>query len=179
MSGTDPVPDVADSSIFPDDIGRRIVFLGKEALLARLSNQRHVASERVVDRFFYLSREQAYYYTDVYVLTEVLAAVRSGATAAQAVAVFEDAKHSEIGILHGATNWTETHLQQSPKSVIKAAMELIETSEGHDVKVNEATLVLQAMAAEKGCVFSFDSDLRTLARSRGVETFPYADGCWL
>jgi hypothetical protein len=81
VSGTDPVPDVDDSSIFPDDIGRRIVFLGKEALLARLSNQRHTASEHVVDRFFDLSRKQAYYYTDVYVLAEVLATVRSGASA--------------------------------------------------------------------------------------------------
>ena len=57
------------------------MFLGKEALLARLSNQRHTASEHVVDRFFDLSRERAYYYTDVYVLAEVLATVRSGASA--------------------------------------------------------------------------------------------------
>jgi len=179
VSGTDPVPDVDDSSIFPDDIGRRIVFLGKEALLARLSNQRHTASEHVVDRFFDLSRKQAYYYTDVYVLAEVLATVRSGASAAQAVSVFEDAKDSEIGVLHGGSDWAETHLQQSPKDVIEAAMELIGASEGQNVKFNEATLVLQAMAAENGCVFSFDSDLRSLARSRDVETMPYEDGCWL
>ena len=104
MSGSNPVSGVDDASIFPDDIGRRIVFLGKEALLARLSNQRHTASERVADRFFHLSRTQAYYYTDVYVLAEVLATVRSGTTAAQAVAVFEDAKNSQIGILHGGTD---------------------------------------------------------------------------
>jgi predicted nucleic acid-binding protein len=179
VSGVDPIPDVDDSVIFPDEVGRYIVFLGKEALLARLSNQRRAKSERVVDRFFQLSRDQAYYFTDVYVLAEVLATVRSGASAAQAVGVFEDAKDSEIRIRHGATDWNETRLQQSPKAVLEAAMELIDESEEQDVKFDEAALVLQAMAAENGCVFSFDSDLRTLARSRGVETLPYADGCWL
>lgn len=132
-----------------------------------------------MDRFFHLSRQRAYYYTNVYVLAEVLAAVRSGSTAAQAIAVFEDAKNSQIRIRHGATDWDETRLAESPKQVVEAAMTLIGQSEGQDVKFNEAALVLQALAAENGCVFSFDSGLRTLARSRGVETLPYVDGCWL
>lgn len=160
------------------DHGQRIVFLGKEVLLARLSDQRPKA-EPVVDRFFHLSRDQAYYFTDVYVLAELLAAVRSGATAEKAVAVFEDAKASQIRVLHGADEWNETELRQSPKETVEAAMNLIAESSDHDVKFDEAALVLQAMAAEHGCVFSFDGPLRTLARSRGVETLPYVDECWL
>lgn len=178
MSGSNPVEGIDDSTIFPVDHGRRIVFLGKEALLARLSDQRPQA-EQVVDRFFHLSRDQAYYFTDIYVLAELLATVRSGTTAEKAVDVFEDAKASQIRVLHGTDEWDKTELQQSPKETMEAAMNLIAESGGHDVKFDEAALVLGAMAAERSCVFSFDSSLRTLARSRDVETLPYVDGCWL
>ena len=90
MRGSDPIDGIDDSVIFPSEPGNKVIFFGKEALLARLSDVRDEPREEIVDRFFYLSREQGYYFTDVFVIAEFLSTVRYGTSAERAEEVKGD-----------------------------------------------------------------------------------------
>lgn len=179
MSGAEPVEDCDDSTIFPDHLGRVAVFLDKEALLARLTDTRSQRKEAIVDRFFFLSRARAFYFTDIYVISELLGTVRSGSTAEAAIALMDDLESSTIEVHHGPDRWDESTLTQSPKEVFEAGTDLIRQAKKHDVKFNEASLVMQAITAEKGCIFSYDKPVRGLARAYDLDVFPYLDDCWL
>ena len=178
MRGSKPVTGLDDTIVFSEHLGHVAVFLDKEALLARLSDERSERKEAIVDRFFHLSRDQAFYFTDVYVLAEVLGKVRSGTTAAATVEFMDNISNSAIEIHYGADRWDESVLTQSPKEVFEAGADLIRTANKHDVKFDEATLVLQAITAENGCVLSFDKPVREISRAFDVEVFPYTDNCW-
>lgn len=174
MHGADPVRDHPDSLIFPADHGKSTIFLGKEALLARLTDLRSSRHQEVIDRFFELSRDQAFYYTNVYVLAEVFTSVRYGTSAHEAAQLQTDIQNSAIRVLHGSDDWDSTSLSKSPKDVFLAATQLYEEREKIAFNITEATLVLEAARAEASFVFTYDSTIATLARSFGLDVLPYA-----
>lgn len=176
MRGAEPIDGVDDSVIFPSEPGNRVIFLGKEALLARLSDFRGDVREKVVDRFFYLSRNQGYYFTDAFVIAEFLSTVRYGTSAEQAEEIKDDLLASAIRVQHGNDDWGETHLDSSPKQVLLIATELFGERDWLEFSVQEATLVLAASDADY--LFSFDAAVRELARSLGIEVLPYNDTIW-
>lgn len=174
MHGADPVRDHQDSIIFPADRGKSTVFLGKEALLARLTDLRSSQHQAVVDRFFELSRDQAFYYTNVYVLAEVFTSVRYGTSAHETAQLQTDIQNSAIRVLHGSDDWDSTTLSNTPKEVFLAATQLYEEREKISFNITEATLVLEAARAEASFVFTYDGTVATLARSFGLDVLPYA-----
>lgn len=103
MADTDREFSFNDSLVFPDDIGTAIVFLDKEALLVRLTTD--YCSERrqaIVDRFFEISGDRAYYITDAYVVAKVISALRSKRGAHEALDLYGDIKDSELVVQHGS-----------------------------------------------------------------------------
>jgi hypothetical protein len=174
VHGADPVPDHPDSVIFPADHGKATVFLGKEALLARLTDLRSTRHQEVIDRFFELSRDQAFYYTNVYVLAEVFTSVRYGTSAREAAQLQADIEDSAIRVLHGSDDWSSTNLSNTPKEVFLAATQLYEEREKIAFNITEATLVLEAARAEASFVFTYDGTIATLARSFGLDVLPYS-----
>ena len=115
VRGAEPINGVDDSVIFPSEPGNKVIFLGKEALLARLSDLRGEVREEIVDRFFYLSRNQGYYFTDAFVIAEFLSTVRYGTSAERTGEIKDDLLASAIRVRHGDDDWGETHLDSSPK----------------------------------------------------------------
>jgi hypothetical protein len=176
VRGSDPIDGIDDSVIFPSEPGNKVIFLGKEALLARLSDLRGEPREEIVDRFFYLSREQGYYFTDAFVIAEFLSTVRYGTSAERAEEVRDDLLSSAIRVRYGNDDWEETELESSPKEVLLIATELFSERDWIDFSVQEATLVLAGVDADY--IFSFDTAVRELARSLGVEVLPYTDAIW-
>ena len=124
VRGSEPINGIDDSVIFPSEPGNKVIFLGKEALLARLSDVRDEPREEIVDRFFYLSREQGYYFTDVFVIAEFLSTVRYGTSAERAEEVKGDLLSSAIRVRYGNDDWGETELESSPKEILSIATEL-------------------------------------------------------
>lgn len=164
---TGPSRDVSfdDDLVFHEDIGTVVVYLDKEALLARLTaDHRSERKEAVVDRFFELSGERAYYVTDAYVVAEVVSAFRSRRSADAALELYEDIKQSDLIVQHGSDPWEADELTASPRAVMDAAAEFLVQYPRHDVSLQEAILVLQAKRGED-CLFSFDSSIRNLARA--------------
>ena len=124
MRGSDPIDGIDDSVIFPSEPGNKVIFFGKEALSARLSDVRDEPREEIVDRFFYLSREQGYYFTDVFVIAEFLSTVRYGTSAERAEEVKGDLLSSAIRVRYGDDDWEETELESSPREILLIATEL-------------------------------------------------------
>jgi hypothetical protein len=176
VRGAKPIDGVDNSVIFPSEPGNKVIFLGKEALLARLSDLRGDVREEVVDRFFYLSRNQGYYFTDTFVIAEFLSTVRYGTSAKRAEEVRDDLLSSAIRVRYGDDDWEETELENSPKEVLLIATELFSERDWIEFSVQEATLVLAASDADY--LFSFDTAVRKLARSLDVEVLPYTDVIW-
>ena len=174
MHGADPVPDHPDSVIFPADRGKSTVFVGKEALLARLTDLRSARHQEVIDRFFELSRDQAFYYTTVYVLAEVFTSVRYGTSARETAQLQADIQDSAIRVLHGSDDWDSPSPSKTPKEIFLAATQLYEEREKIAFNVTEATLVLAAARADASFVFTYDGTVATLARSFGLDVLPYA-----
>lgn len=168
-----------DGLVFPDDIGNVVVFLDKESLLARLTaDQRSPRKQAVVDRFFELSGERAYYVTDAYVVAEVVSAFRSKRGAREALELYEDIKQSDLLVQHGSDSWGERALSASPRTVMDAAAEFLGQFPKHDVALQEAILVLQARR-ENACLFSFDSPIRNLARACDISVYPVTSSIYL
>jgi hypothetical protein len=174
VNGADPIPNHPDSVIFPPDSGRTLVFLGKEALLARLTDLRSSRHQHVVDRFFELSRDQAFYYTNVYVLAEVFTTVRYGTSARQTAALQADVQDSAIQVLHGSDDWDTETPSRTPKEIFLAATQLYTEREKIAFNITEATLVLEAARVHADFVFTYDGTVATLARSFGLDVLPYA-----
>ena len=173
MRGEKKVSNTQDSTIFPETNGKKLIFLDKEALLARLSNTRSTEKEDIVHRFFYLSRNQGFYYTDIYVMAEVFSTVSSKASTREAAKLRSDILTSSIEVRHGSDNWKKENLTKSPKNVFLAAAEALEERGKIDCKLPEATLILQAAAAGADYVFSYDEAVRKFSASFGVATLPY------
>ena len=176
MRGSDPIDGIDDSVIFPSEPGNKVIFFGKEALLARLSDVRDEPREEIVDRFFYLSREQGYYSTDVFVIAEFLSTVRYGTSAERAEEVKGDLLSSAIRVRYGDDDWEETELESSPKEILLIATELFSERDWIEFSVQEAALVLAG--ADADYIFSFDTAVRELARSLDIEVLPYTDAIW-
>lgn len=176
MRGSDPIDGIDDSVIFPSEPGNKVIFFGKEALLARLSDVRDEPREEIVDRFFYLSREQGYYFTDVFVIAEFLSTVRYGTSAERAEEVKGDLLSSAIRVRYGDDDWEETELESSPKEILLIATELFSERDWIEFSVQEAALVLAG--ADADYIFSFDTAVRELARSLDIEVLPYTDAIW-
>ena len=176
MRGSDPLDGIDDSVIFPSEPGNKVIFFGKEALLARLSDVRDEPREEIVDRFFYLSREQGYYFTDVFVIAEFLSTVRYGTSAERAEEVKGDLLSSAIRVRYGDDDWEETELESSPKEILLIATELFSERDWIEFSVQEAALVLAG--ADADYIFSFDTAVRELARSLDIEVLPYTDAIW-
>ena len=155
MRGSDPIDGIDDSVIFPSEPGNKVIFFGKEALLARLSDLRGEPREEIIDRFFYLSREQGYYFTDVFVIAEFLSTVRYGTSAERAEEVKGDLLSSAIRVRYGDDDWEETELESSPKEILLIATELFSERDWIEFSVQEAALVLAGVNAD--CIFSFDT----------------------
>ena len=158
MRGSDPVDGIDDSVIFPSEPGNKVIFFGKEALLARLSDVRDEPREEIVDRIFYLSREQGYYFTDAFVIAEFLSTVKYGTLAERAEEVRGDLLSSAIRVRYGDDDWEETELESSPKYVLLIATELFGERDWIDFSVQEAALVLAG--ADANYIFSFDTAVR-------------------
>lgn len=179
MSGENDVPEVDDEVIFPEGVGNVLVYLDKESLLARLTaDQRSVRKQVVVDRFFELSSERAYYATDTYVVAEVVSAFRSKRGAQAAVELYDDIKRSDLAVQHGGDPWESHNLSKSPRRVLDAAAAFIAGYPKHDVSLQEALLVLQAKRGNDW-LFSFDGPLRTLGRACGLTVLPFTDRAYL
>ena len=176
MRGSDPIDGIDDSVIFPSEPGNKVIFFGKEALLARLSDVRDEPREEIVDRFFYLSREQGYYFTDAFVIAEFLSTVRYGTSAERAEEVKDDLLSSAIRVRYGDDDWEETELESSPKEILLIATELFSERDWIEFSVQEAALVLAG--ADADYIFSFDTAVRELARSLDIEVLPYTDAIW-
>ena len=176
MRGSDPIDGIDDSVIFPSEPGNKVIFFGKEALLARLSDVRDEPREEIVDRFFYLSREQGYYFTDVFVIAEFLSTVRYGTSAERAEEVKGDLLSSAIQVRYGDDDWEETELESSPREILLIATELFSERDWIEFSVQEAALVLAG--ADADYIFSFDTAVRELARSLDIEVLPYTDAIW-
>jgi hypothetical protein len=176
VRGSDPIDGIDDSVIFPSEPGNKVIFFGKEALLARLSDVRDEPREEIVDRFFYLSREQGYYFTDVFVIAEFLSTVRYGTSAERAEEVKGDLLSSAIRVRYGDDDWEETELESSPKEILLIATELFSERDWIEFSVQEAALVLAG--ADADYIFSFDTAVRELARSLDIEVLPYTDAIW-
>lgn len=176
MRGSDPIDGIDDSVIFPSEPGNKVIFFGKEALLARLSDVRDEPREEIVDRFFYLSREQGYYFTDVFVIAEFLSTVRYGTSAERAEEVKGDLLSSAIRVRYGDDDWEETELESSPREILLIATELFSERDWIEFSVQEAALVLAG--ADADYIFSFDTAVRELARSLDIEVLPYTDAIW-
>ena len=176
MRGAEPIDGVDDSVIFPSEQGNKVIFLGKEALLAWLSALRGDVREEIIDRFFYLSRNQGYYFTDAFVIAELLSTVRYGTSAERAGEIKDDLLASAIRVWHGNDDWGKTDLDSSPKEVLLIATELSGERDWLEFSVQEATLVLAASDADY--LFSFDTAVRELARSLDIEVLPYNDTIW-
>jgi hypothetical protein len=176
VRGSDPIDGIDDSVIFPSEPGNKVIFFGKEALLARLSDVRDEPREEIVDRFFYLSREQGYYFTDVFVIAEFLSTVRYGTSAERAEEVKGDLLSSAIRVRYGDDDWEETELESSPREILLIATELFSERDWIEFSVQEAALVLAG--ADADYIFSFDTAVRELARSLDIEVLPYTDAIW-
>lgn len=179
MAGTDSDLLVEDSLIFPDELGTVVVYLDKEALLARLTaDHRSERKQAVVDRFFELTGKRAYYVTDTYVVAEVVSAFRSNRGAHEAIDLYDDIKRSDLTIQHGSDPWMADELSASPRAVLDAAAEFLTRYPKHDVSLQEAILVLQAKRGDD-CLFSFDGPIRSLARSCNLSVYPVTDDVYL
>jgi hypothetical protein len=176
VQGTDPVKGIDDSAIFPPQPGKTLVFLEKEALLARLTDLRSARNQAIVDRFFHLSRNQSYYYTNVYVMAEVFTTVRYGTSAQEAAQVKDDILASNIEIRHGSDAWDTPTPSNTPKDVFLAAAELFAQREKIAFNFQEATLVLEAARADADFIFSYDGTVATLAWSFDIDILPYDAG---
>lgn len=173
MRGEKEVNNTQDSTIFPETKGKKLIFLDKEALLARLSNIRGSQKERIVDRFFFLSRDQGFYFTNIYIMSEVFSTVSSRATVKEAAQLRSDVLASSIEVRHGRDNWEKENLTKCPKNVFLAAAQALEDRAKIDCKLPEVMLVLQATAAGADYVFSYDEAVRKLSASFGVTTLPH------
>lgn len=169
------IEDIQDTIIFPKSPGKKIVFLDKESMLSRLSNIRDKQKQDVVDRFFTLSRDQAYYYTDIYIMSEVFSTVRSSESAEEMAKLREDLLKSSIEVMHGSDSWAEDVMSDSPKTVFLAATDALESRSSIDCKLPEAALVLQAAKAEADYLFSYDSAVRTLSSSFKIDPLPHTE----
>lgn len=173
------IPDVRDTTIFPDGTGKVIVYLDKESLLARLTDgQRSERKQAVVDRFFELSADRAYYFTDAYVVAELVSAFRAKRGAQEAVALYKDIKQSSLRVLHGADSWTALELTKSPQNVLDAAAEFIVRFPKHDVSLQEATLIIQAKRGDN-MLFSFDGPIRKLGLACDLTVLPYTESAYM
>ncbi|SFS00092.1 hypothetical protein SAMN05216559_2308 [Halomicrobium zhouii] len=156
-----------------------VVYLDKESLLARLTtNHRSEQKQAVVDRFFELTGQRAYYVTDAYVVAEVVSAFRSQRGAHEALDLYADIKASDMLVQHGSDPWDEGELSTSPRGVMDAAAEFLAQYPKHDVSLQEAILVLQAKRGDD-CLFSFDGPLRSLGRACGVSVYPVTEDVYL
>lgn len=201
MAADGGVSGVDDGEIFPDGFGTVIVYLDKEALLARLTADQRSARKQavvdlmqaslrlsefresarkqaVVDRFFELSGDRSYYMTDAYVIADVVSAFRSTRGAHEAVALYEDIKQSDLAVQHGADSWESRDLSKSPRDVSDAAAEFIDGYPKHDVSLQEAVLVLQAKRGDDW-LFSFDGALRTLGHACDLTVLPFTEQVYL
>ena len=179
MADTDREFSFNDSLVFPDDIGTAIVFLDKEALLVRLTTD--YCSERrqaIVDRFFEISGDRAYYITDAYVVAEVISAFRSKRGAHEALDLYEDIKDSDLVVQHGSDSWESNNLTASPRAVLDAAAEFLAQYPRHDVSIQEAILILQAKRGDD-YLFSFDGPIRKLGRACGLSVYPVTEEIYL
>lgn len=175
MRGGKELSNTDDSTIFPSSNGKKLIFLDKEALLARLSDIRSTRKQKIIDRFFYLSRNQGFYYTDVYVMAEVFSTINSKASAEEMAKLRTEVLDSSIRIRHGNNNWKDKNLTESPKDVFLAAVKTLENHTKIDCKLPETTLVMQAAAADANYVFSYDEAVRKLSRSFDIDTLPYVE----
>lgn len=173
MRGAESLNNVDDSVIFPKSHGKKLIFLDKEAMLSRLSNERSETKQRVVDRFFYLSRQQGYYYTSIYVMAEVFSTVCSGRPSSNTTKLKKDILNSSIQIRHGVDPWDSENLTETPKTVFLGAANVLEQRGDIDCKFSEAALVVQAAAAGADYVFSYDKAVRKLSASFGLTTLPH------
>lgn len=173
MRGSEPLAGLEDSLVFPDSHGKTVTFLGKEALLARLTNLRSRRHRDVADRFFYLSRNRAYYYTSVYVLAEVFSSVRYRASALATSRLKDDLLASEIEIRHGSDSWDTSTPTTTPREVFLTVARLFEERTKIEFNFQEATLVLEAARSDADFVFTYDGTVATLARSFDLDVLPY------
>ena len=179
MADTDREFSLDDSLVFPDDIGTAIVFLDKEAVLARLTtDHRSERKQAVVDRFFEISGDRAYYVTDAYVVAEVISAFRSKRGAHEALDLYEDIKDSDLVVQHGSDSWESNNLTASPRAVLDAAAEFLAQYPKHDVSIQEAILILQAKRGDD-YLFSFDGPIRKLGRACGLSVYPVTGEIYL
>lgn len=175
MRGADELDDVDDSVIFPKSSGKKLIFLDKESVLSRLSDKRNLIKQRVVDRFFYLSRQQSYYYTSIYVMAEVFSTVCSGGSGSDVADLRKDTLNSSIEIQHGVDPWDSEDMTETPKTIFLGATDVLEQREDIDCKFPEAALVVQAAAADANYVFSYDEAVRKLSESFGLTTLPHTE----
>lgn len=180
--GVTPVEDHSDESLFPSQPGNAIIYFGKETLLSWLTDIRSEIHQEAVDRFYYLSRDRAYYTTSVYQLAEVATKVRYDGSA-QAVSLLGDRiDGSAIRVVHGGDDWDETSHSRTSKDVFMASIELITTRKRLPVNFPEAALILDAARdnrnrTEDVYLFTFDGTLATLTDTFGIEVLPYNTPC--
>lgn len=185
MSATSRPPDEKPEACHPDDVlfpsgqGKVIVFLGKEALLAWLSDVRSGVHEAVLDRFYELGHRRGLFTTSAYQLVEVFTKVRYDRSA-EAVADFYDRIiDSQLHVLHGSDDWNDQYQERTPGDVFDAATGLFQERSDIEFSFPEAALVL-GLARESNTrrtpvyLFTFDGTLATLADTFDVPVLPYS-----
>ncbi|WP_135829877.1 hypothetical protein [Halorussus halobius] len=155
------------------------MFLGKEALLAWFSNVRSELHEDVLDRLRTLGRRRAAFTTSTYQLVEVFTKVRYDGSSDSVADLYDRLQRSDLRVLHGSDDWSDTRQSRTPKDVFEAATEVIENRPKMACNFPEAALVL-ALARENRnrdvavFLFTFDGTLATLADTFDVPVLPYS-----
>lgn len=162
-----PLSDHPDEVLTPSIRGRVLLFLGKEALLARLTDSRPQKG-KIVDRCFHLLRNRAYVATTTHTLAEVVGTVRSATTAEEAAQLIRDVQSSRIHVLYQNEEWTEM-TQPNPESErFEIITDLYLDCPAVDFKFHEGDLVLTAATNDANrsidvCVLTFDGAVAALA----------------
>lgn len=176
--GSSPVDHHDDGLFCLPGQGKAIVYLGKEALLAWLTDIRSEEHQEVVDRFYYLSRSRAFYTTSVYVLVELYTTVRYSGSPAQAAELHEKIIQSEIRVNHGSNDWGSECQSRTPKDVFQAGAALFEERSSLEINFPEAVLILSAAREKRNrdipvYVFTFDGVLARLAQTFDLGVLPH------
>lgn len=175
MGDSGSVSGADDSLIFPEGIGKRLVYIGKEVLLTRLTDDfRSPRKHKVTARFFELSADRGHYLTDAYVVAEVVSAFRSRRNAQEALSLYQDIKDSDVIIYQGSDAWDEPNPTSTPKQVLDAAAEFIGQYPSQNVSLQEATLIIQALRQD-ALLYSYDGPVRDLGRRCGLDVYPLSE----
>ena len=177
--GSTPIAHHADDVLFPADPGTAVVYLGKEALLAWLTDIRSAEHQEAIDRFYNISREQTYYTTSTYTLAEVATTVRYRGSATKAAELQTKVAASSIRVKHGSDDWSASQQTRTPRDIFTAVSALFAERSGIRCSFPEAALILGAAREQRNrqtsvYLFTYDGTLATLADTFQISVLPFS-----